>query len=84
MNYLGTLLNMHIIFPSIFLSLSLVLPGGGSAESKHIGNRKLCGMKQRRSSDCRCTYLNQTVFTLQKKKCIFTAMKTTDITKIVM
>jgi hypothetical protein len=38
MNYLGILLNMHIIFPSIFLSLSLVLPDGGSAEAKHVGN----------------------------------------------
>ena len=38
MNYLGILLNMHIIFPSIFLSLSLVLPDGGSAKPKHVGN----------------------------------------------
>jgi len=38
MNYFGILLNMHIIFPSIFLPLSLVLPDGGSAKPKHVGN----------------------------------------------
>lgn len=38
MNYLGILLNMLIIFPRIFLSLSLVLPDGGSTEPKHVGN----------------------------------------------
>ena len=36
-NYLGILLNMPIFFPSIFLSLSLVLPVGGSTEPKHVG-----------------------------------------------
>ena len=38
MNYLVTSLNMRIIFPSVFLSLSLVLPVGGSAKQKHVGN----------------------------------------------
>jgi hypothetical protein len=38
MNYIGTLLNIHIIYRSIFLSLSLVLSDGGSAEPKHVGN----------------------------------------------
>jgi len=38
MNYLGTSLNMCIIFQSVFLSLSLVLPDGGSAKPKHVGN----------------------------------------------
>jgi len=36
--FLGTLLNMHIIFPSTFLSLYLDLPDGGSAKPKHAGN----------------------------------------------
>jgi hypothetical protein len=38
MNYLGILLNMHIIFQSTFPSLSLVLPDGSSAEPKRVGS----------------------------------------------